>query len=81
MNAVPLLHRLLRLTSLPSPISTTLDTVQRAKTPMASALGALATHVSVSDALPDSHDKAGVRPAHHANDTQSKFVNPWPSYR
>ncbi|EKM53668.1 uncharacterized protein PHACADRAFT_211339 [Phanerochaete carnosa HHB-10118-sp] len=48
---------------------------------MASALGVLATHVSVSDILPESHEKTGVRPAHHADDTQTKFVNPWPSYR
>ncbi|GJE94739.1 metal-dependent hydrolase [Phanerochaete sordida] len=48
---------------------------------MASALGLLATNVSVSEILPDSQEKADVRPAHHANDAKTKFANPWPSFR
>lgn len=79
--ASALIPRLFRLASLASsPKHTNPSRVF----PMASALGALATNVSVSQALGLETDAAGkekVRPAHHLNDTQTKFCNPWPSHR
>ena len=49
---------------------------------MAATLEELATNVSVSEFLESGAEARGHgRPAHHLNDHQTKFANPWPSYR